>query len=1032
MPQSHHALPQLVPQRAANALSRMRAALWIEKPSLDVEGAAAMDSFQGVAEAEGLAYGPVRAGETFGPSGGGWAQRWFRVRIPAAEPGEAGRRVLFWQCQGETTAYIDGKPWAGLDMAHAYCPIPDGAHEILLDCGTYQTAIWYPGPPISALTGARFDRAFVAVRNPGIWDAFYDFEALVLLMRHLMERGGIVSAGSQGYNPPWDSASPLLRRLLFRLNQACDSYDRGDMEALRRGLDESYREFPAGPLQGKVSLVGHAHIDLVWLWPEAVTYRKAVHTFATTLRLMERYPEFRFSQSSPALYRAVARRSPDLSRAVGERIREGSWEATGGAEVEPDVNLPSGEALARSLLHGQRGFQDIQGRRSECLWLPDVFGYPACLPQILAQSGVKFFFTTKLTWSAVTRFPHSTFRWRGPDGKSVLVHLSAVGFNDLVEPRSLTEAVFRSRQTGVTEEVLLAMGYGDGGGGATEEMMERARRYGNLAGVPRASWSTAEDFFRRLDSHGAEFPEYEGELYLEYHRGTYTTQSEFKRLYRAAERSLLELEAALALYGKGPLPAPRWQRALFAQFHDAIPGSSIGLVYKELEPDLLAVVDGEGKALADLLAADGGKHAGVFNPLAIARTAVVDVAAGPHLDALRGMGAALQEAGEGFLAQIAVPGFGTWPLGAADGGHASCTTAAEAARAAWEVSDGVLDNGRLRVRFDAQGRIESMSEGGRPVAGRGRFVLYPDYPANYDAWDIDRHTLELGEDVAGPGPLRVAESGPLRAALEGSSALGAGSRLSVRYILEEGSARLLLEVRVDWREEHRLLKFVVDSACGGRFARHGAPYGSVMRDRVPGMEREEAQWEVPAQRWMAAVDDSCSRGLALITEAKYGFSVRDREVGLSLLRSPTSPDPLADRGSHGIRFAVGGYVPAAQGAAAPGAARLSTPAEAEALYAGLPLCGTGGQARAPFRLGPLGSLVPSSVKPLEDGKGYLVRFHETAGMEGAVEIAFDGSPARVSLGNLLEDRIGELPEAAPGRYRVEYGRYAVVTVLVEV
>ena len=1027
MPLSHHPLPQIVPQRAENALQRMRSRLWTVQPPLEVEGSETTEAFRGAREAEKLAYVPVRTGETFGPVGGGWAQRWFRLRVPQAGPGEAGKRVLFWHCQGETTAYRDGTPWAGLDIAHEYCALPDDACLLYLDCGTYQTGIWRIGQPINPLTGARFDRAYVAVRNPDGWDAFHDFEVLVLLMRHLMTQQGIVTAGSSGFNPPLDSASPLLRRLLFRLNGICDLYDQGDLEGVRHALDESYGEFPAGPFQGKVSLVGYAHIDLVWLWPESVTYRKGIHTFASMLRLQERYPEMRFSQSGPALYRGVAERAPELYGEVERRVREGVWEAVGAAEVEPDVNLPSGEALARSLLHGQRGFVDISGRRSPCLWLPDVFGYPACLPQILSQAGVKYFFTTKLTWSAVTRFPYSSFRWRSPDGRSVLTHLAAVGYNELVEPRSLVNAVHGSRQTGACEEVLLPMGYGDGGGGVTEEMLERALRLGNLAGLPRVSWSTAEDFFRRLEAHGAELPEYEGELYLEYHRGTYTTQSEFKRLYRAAERGLFATEAALALHGGGALPAERWHRLLYCQFHDAIPGSSIGLVYKELSRDLREAVDAEGKALAEILSRNGGRTAGVFNPLAIARTVVVDVAAGPHLEALRGLGAALQETDAGFLAQLSVPGFGSWPLGAADGAHASCTAARDAGHAAWEVSDRVLDNGALRVCFDAEGRIASMGAGGRAVAGCGRFVLYPDYPANYDAWDIDRHTLELGREAAGPGTLRVVEAGPLRAALEGSCALGDASRLTVRYLLEAGSANLLLEVTVDWKEEHRLLKFILDSACAGRFTRAGTPYGSVMRDRVPGMEREEAQWEIPAQRWLAAMDDSCSRGTAFLTEAKYGFSVRDRAVGLSLLRSPTNPDPQADRGIHRMRFAVGEYV-AAAGA---GAGRLSTPAEAESMFSVLPLCMTGEAARVPFRLGPLGSLVPSSVKPLENGKGYLIRFHETAGMEGSVEIAFDGDPADVSLGNLLEDRLSELPRPAAGRRRLDYGRYSILTVMVE-
>ena len=366
-------------------------------------------------------------------------------------------------------------------------------------------------------------------------------------------------------------------------------------------------------------LTGHAHIDLVWLWPERVGEFKAVHTFATANRLMESYPEMRFGYSQPASYAAVARRSPALGNVVRRRIRQGVWEPIGATEVESDTLMACGEALARSFLLGQEGFRALTGKPSPVLWLPDVFGYAGCLPQLMCETGVKGFFTTKLTWNAVNRFPYSSFVWAGNDGSEVVAHICQDnGYNQNATPVELRRGAETHRQCDVHPEFLAPTGFGDGGGGVTEEMCERARRVASLSGLPPARWGRIDEFFARLEARKSQLPAYHGELYLEYHRGTFTTHGDVKAAFRDVERALQVHEAARCARGGKPIDPAPWHRIVFAQFHDYIPGSSIHEVYAEGKAEHAALAESARRqARLELSEKKGGEA--LFNPLPHAR-----------------------------------------------------------------------------------------------------------------------------------------------------------------------------------------------------------------------------------------------------------------------------------------------------------------------------------------------------------------------------------------------------------------------------
>ena len=606
-------LPQLVPDRFRLIRKQVDGLIWERRERLAVAGSAVTGERLGAGQAAELAYAPVSAGEHFGPAGGGWEHRWFRLRVPAATAAEAGRRFLRWKSQGETTVYRDGVPWAGLDVGHPTCPLPDAAVELYLDTGTWATGIWAPGAEPIGPYGLRFDYAELRVRDGAAWDLKWDLDALLQLVEMLLADDGLeVPNAGYGQRPPFEEAAPLLRKLVRGIDRCCDAWVEGGVAGMKAAAGELLAALPAESWQPRAALIGHAHIDVVWLWPETATRHKNVHSFATQLRLLEAYPEMVFAHSTPAVYRAVQEDAPALVPQIKRHLAAGRWELMGGFEVEPDVNLPAGEALVRSAVYGNRFIAGFTGKPSDVCWIPDVFGYSNCLPQILRLAGISRFYTTKMTWSQVTRFPYNSFVWRGSDGVSeVTTHLATIGYNGQVVLAENRDALRRHRQLEVHDALLIGTGLGDGGGGPSEMVAERARRFANLAGAPRHGWQSSRAFFDDLDAVRDQLPVYQGELYMEAHRGVLTSQAEYKRLYRACESALLAHEALRAVDGAPPLGEAAWLRVLFGQFHDALPGSSITRVYDELKAEFRQILARERAAAVQELggsaAADAAK-----------------------------------------------------------------------------------------------------------------------------------------------------------------------------------------------------------------------------------------------------------------------------------------------------------------------------------------------------------------------------------------------------------------------------------------
>lgn len=973
MASTNHLL-QLVHQRASRVRARAEALVWTVDAELAVAAGPVAPFARLAPPPADAALSPIRPGDFAAPAG--WTHRWCRVEVPSGGPG----RHLWWRCQGETTAWIDGEPWAGLDVAHPSCPLPGRACTVWLDHHLWATGLWAPGFEAIGAQGARFDGCHLRHRDETAARLVALLEAMLQVVNQQFADHHLAMPAGFGRCPPLEQVSPLLRRLLGGLDEACDAFDRAGCAPALAALSAVQAALPAEAWWPRIAAVGHSHIDLVYLWPEQVGEAKGVHTCATALRNLDADPAFRFTHSQPAQYRAIQRLAPGLFARIRERIREGRWEITGALECEADTHLPCGEALFRSLALGQRFIAELAGAPSTVCWLPDVFGYSACLPQLLRLAGVGHFFTAKLSWSAVTAFPYTTFRWRSPDGSAVTAQLCPINYNGTATVEDVVKAGRGHREAHLHPELLIPVGYGDGGGGPDDGLLRRVAALGSQAGAPPVAWSRADEAFRRLDAVADRLPEWQGELYLEGHRGTLTSQRRYKSAYRALERALQTHEAAHAAAGLGPIGDHAWQRLCFAQFHDALPGSSIPETFAALTPELEALAANATSAAAQALAGSDG--ACLFNRLPMP-VATVAGSAAVRLGALE-------------VATVAAARVEATPV---------------------EASPLRLANGRIEARFDAAGDLVSLSEdgGALPLAGAPRLSIAPDHPANYDAWDLDRHVLRLGEALP-PAALEVESAGPHRAVLVGRQAIGGRSTLVRRWILNAQERHLRLELEVDWQDEHRCLRLEVPTAARGRWARYGCAFGAVSRSQIPGGPADEAQWEVPGSRWAAALADD-GTGLALVAEATWGYGCRDGVLSATLLRSPTYPDPGCDRGQQRIRLAIGAYR-----AAFAAADVVPTAAAADTLFTP-PLALAAGRARAPLmELSDCTSLVPAWVRPVEGG--CELRAHEVAGGAGTLLVRgmAEGSPVD-ALG-----RCGPALERTDGGLAVPFTPYRIVSV----
>ncbi len=671
----------------------------------------------------------------------------------------------------------------------------------------------------------------------------------------------------------------------------------------------------------KTTVVGHAHIDTAWLWPLSETRRKVARTFASQLELIKRYPQYLFGASSPQHYQWMKEDHPVLFQKVRQAVADGRWEPQGGMWVEPDCNLVSGESLVRQILHGKNWFKREFNRDVTTCWLPDVFGYPASMPQILVKAGLPYFLTQKMSWSKFNPFPHDTFRWIGIDGSTVLTHFPPEHtYNSDGLPGDLIKAERRFQEKDRLDEFMTLLGMGDGGGGPKEEHIEHILRSLDLENVPKAAFGKAGDFFNRLSLFGESLESWTGELYLEYHRGTYTTQAWMKRCNRRMEEGLRSLEALLCC-----LPASEYPRQemdvmvktmLMLQFHDILPGSSIHQVYEDAKA-LYALAFEKLRHVTETvvsrLFSPDGRNLVIYNCLVEHGTSIVRLPMSySQCVLLDNWGnqtptQCIQDFdGDPILvALVEVPsqGFLTLHQGEA---LANPEVPCEDLLAAPYGSDTlVLENSQVFYRFAPDASIAEAYDkiSGRSIVKKGDqgnlLAIYHDTPHNYEAWDIDFYYPEqLCAHAQGLSFERIGK-GPVLEGIRFHLRIGESDVIQDIWLTTD-SPSLTFHTRLDWKETRKLLRvdFPVDPLAIE--ARCEIPFGYIARPSIVNTGWDFAKFEFCARRY---VDVSVAGyGIALINESKYGYSCRNGRLGMSLLRAPLNPDPDADIGLHEFSY----------------------------------------------------------------------------------------------------------------------------------
>lgn len=932
-----------------------------------------------------------------------------RADIPPARTA-AGVRFLEFGFDGlEALLSVDDQPYAGLDANHRRVPVPaPGPHALGVEGMSLMRAYCEPElrGAVSTFAGA------------GVVEIDTEVESSYLWLRLVWETVGVLPEGRRR-----SRLAAALEEALLEIDLTLDVEGlRADAVRARQLLESRLSEVPRDPEDGNVFLAGHTHIDTAWLWPLAETVRKCGRTFATALRLMELYPGYHFSCSQAQLYLYTKQHFPHLYEQIKARVAEGRWHTTGAMWVETDCNVTSGESLIRQILHGLAFFAEEFGTRPRTCWLPDVFGYPGNLPQILKGAGLDYFMTCKLHWQATNPFPFHLFWWEGIDGSRVLAHIPKLRsyYNGFPNPEQLRAAWANFSEKAVHDEVLLPFGYGDGGGGVTAEMLEFAERAGSVPGLPATRTGGEETFFLDATGDGADLPVWVGELYLETHRGTYTSQSRTKQANRLAEQLLREAEiwSTVAAVEGAPVDATvldhAWCDVLVQQFHDILPGSSVPEVYDDASAAYSrahqVAREVRRAAVSRLLGRESSRGADVFvfNGLSWDRSDPVEVVIPPReSEAVHLVGAVgsthvaqVVERGEGgwrvLFEPAAVPSFGREGFRLVDG-----AVSAPGQLEAWD--DG-LENDFFRIELDGDGCISRLLDKreGREVVPHGaranEWQLFQDGPCRESAWNVYATFEKRRYPLDGPATIEVVEDGPVRASIRVTRPYRA-SRLQCVISVYLRTPRIDIRTEIDWQERQVMLKAAFPLSVRSAQATYEVQFGAIERPTHRNTSWDQQKFEVAGQRW--ADLSEAGYGVSLLTDSRYGWDAKDNVLRLTLLRGPEYPDPQADLGRHDLAYSLYPHAGTwGEAGTVRRAAELNAPMFAVATRR---TAGDGPGPRASFLRVDGRGVAVETLKRAHDGDGWVLRLVEHDGGRGPVHVRFPRPPTRVVACNLVEE-----------------------------
>ncbi|MEH7095778.1 alpha-mannosidase [Neobacillus vireti] len=953
---------------------------------------------------------------------------WFRTTITIPKEWKNERLVLHFLVgprdgggsTAESLLYVNGIPIQGIDVWHEEAWLPAEFlqnEEIQISLKAWSGVL---NPP----DRRRFKVARLACADVSTEKFFYLAHTLVNTVKVLDEND--------------------LRRtkMLQLLNEAILKVDfiKPGSKIFYQSIQEAYDFLQSKvdqfgemeELKPLVTALGHSHIDMAWLWRLVHSREKASRTFSTVLHLMRQYPEYRYLHTSPQLYKYLKEDYPEIFAKVKEKITSGEWEITGGMWIEPDTNIPNGESLIRQILFGKRFMKEEFGVDTKVVWLPDVFGYSWALPQIMKKCGIETFMTTKISWNQYNRFPFDTFQWRGIDGTEILTHFITtpeVGarsytYNGMVEPASVKGIWDAYQQKEVNDELLLAFGWGDGGGGPTKDMIESARAMKNLPGLPRVQMDKSEAYFERVRERVKDkaLPVWDGELYLEYHRGTYTSQAALKRANRQVEITYHNAEwlSTLSDYFTGEQNYPHeilnegWEMLLLNQFHDILPGSSIRQVNEDARDDYRKVkriaesVLNEAKSSIEQNIKTEHDSIVVHNSLSYERDGLIEL---PVSAALTESTTIVDEEGNKLPSQLIQDGHHKKVLIQAKNIPALGYKTFKLSNRSLEnrglvIKKDYLENDYYQIRLNDRGQIISLFDKRleREVIAQGArgnvLQTFEDKPMNFDAWDIDLYYQEKMREIDQLAEVNIHEVGPVRGSLKLTWKFY-DSTITQYLTIYKHSPRIDFRTQVDWNEKQTLVKVAFPVNVRSTKATYDIQFGNIERPTHWNTSWDHARFEVVGHKWVDLSEGNF--GVSLLNDCKYGHDIKDNVIRLTLLKSSVSPDETADRGIHEFTYSL---VPHK------GDWREGNIVK-EAYHLNVPLMA------AELSANPKGNLPPAyqfaeidrdhvlleTVKKAEDNDSIVFRFYEYKQFSNKTNISFAKPIKKAVECNLIEEEV---------------------------
>lgn len=929
----------------------------------------------------------------------------------------------------ESLLYVNGKPYQGVDGNHkeVFFNLKETGRELELSF-----RIW------SGLNGGgrpremtmSIDRAEFGVLDTAA-DDFYYLAMTALETHELLDENN-------------EYKSYILNQLVeaFRLVDFTNKNSEAYYKSLQTALDYLRDRFKG---QGKpgvnVTMLGHTHIDVAWLWRLRHTREKTARSFSTVNRLMEKYPEYIFIQTQPQLYDYLKEDYPDIYEHIKRRVAEGRWEPSGAMWVECDCNLASGESIIRQILVGKNFFKKEFDYESEFLWLPDVFGYSWALPQILKKSGVNTFMTTKISWNDTNRLPYDTFIWRGMDGSEVTTHfVTTTELNDVTytyngesRPYAIKGVWDNYRNKDLNRDLLISYGFGDGGGGPTREMIKYIEAAKLMPGIPNVETGRATEYFRKLNEtikenpYNGYLPIWDGELYLEFHRGTYTSQGYNKKMNRFMEYKLRE-EEMLSVFAEKLFDKPynreeflkAWKIVLCEQFHDILPGSSIHEVYEDSHEEYeraLKYIENATKAAKASFVTEKENAFTLFNQANWERDSIVKIPAGAetyeYTDS-EGNTLPSHRCGEQDLVHVK----GLKPLA-----FTTITRTAKVENVAEEFEENTVETAYYIVSWDDKGRIVRLYDksADREVIPEGKFAnviqIFEDKPRCFDAWELES-TIDLKkEEIPCDGNIKRTKN-ELGYFIHFTYNYN-NSKIMQTLCLYNDKRRIDFKTTVDWKESQKILKTAFSVDIRGVFARYDVQEGNIVRPITRNTSWEAAKFEVVAHKW--ADLSETGYGVALLNDCKYGYDIKEDTMRLSLLKSATDPDYSADYGTHEFTYSLYPHKEEWYNA------RL----EEEAFDLNSPVVVLDG-ASALGNESLIGfdaeNVVLDAFKKAENEEAYVLRFHEFTGRRGRLTLTTGLKFDSWCEADLMENPLGEWKQTA---IEVEVKPYEIKTIMLK-